>query len=95
MNRVPKHGGNRRRFLSLATKSSAVCFAASHVRPMLASTTHPVSANERVRVGAIGVGGRGSLLLEQLPESAQIVALADCNESRATAFRDKAKGDWP
>lgn len=95
MNLEPKHGGNRRRFLSLATKSSALCIAASHARPMLASTTHPVSANERIRVGAIGVGGRGSLLLEQLPESAQIVALADCNESRATAFRDKAKGDWP
>ena len=95
MNPALPYGGTRRRFLSLATKTSAICIATSQVRPMLASTTHPVSANERIRVGAIGVGGRGSLLLEQLPESAQIVALADCNESRATAFRDKAKGDWP
>ncbi|MFN9606232.1 MAG: Gfo/Idh/MocA family oxidoreductase, partial [Planctomycetota bacterium] len=46
-------------------------------------------------VGAIGVGGRGSLLLEQLPESAQIVAVADCNEPRALAFRYKLKADWP
>jgi hypothetical protein len=77
MNPALPYGGTRRRFLSLATKTSAICIATSQVRPMLASTTHPVSANERIRVGAIGVGGRGSLLLEQLPESAQIVALAD------------------
>lgn len=52
-------------------------------------------ANDRITVGAIGVGGRGSLLLEQLPESAQLVALSDCNTPRAEAFKAKAQGDWP
>jgi len=51
--------------------------------------------NDRITVGAIGVGGRASLLLEQLPESAQIVALCDCNLPRAEAFKTKAGGDWP
>lgn len=85
---------HRRRFLT-ATGASALAAVSSPSRPVLASTTHPVFASERIRVGAIGVGGRGSLLLEQLPETAQIVAVADCNEPRALAFRDKVKADWP
>ncbi len=52
-------------------------------------------ANDRIRVGAIGVGGRATLLLQQLPEAAQIVALCDCNLPRAEAFKSKAGGDWP
>ncbi len=51
--------------------------------------------SDRVRVGAIGVGGRGTLLLQQLPDSAELVALCDCNLSRAEAFKAKQQGDWP
>ncbi len=76
---------DRRRFL-LQTSSAAGL--------ALASTSHRVFASQRIRVGAIGVGGRGSLLIEQLPETAQLVAVADCNEPRALAFRDKLKADW-
>jgi predicted dehydrogenase len=46
-------------------------------------------------VGAIGVGQRASLLLRQLPESAQIVALSDCNLLQADAFRPKQLRDVP
>ena len=63
-------------------------------RHVLAAPGKP-GANDRITVGAIGVGGRASLLLEQLPDSAQIVALSDCNLPRAEAFKAKAKGDWP
>jgi predicted dehydrogenase len=52
-------------------------------------------ANERVGVGAIGVGGRASLLLNQLPEDGQIIALSDCNLPRAEAFKASKKADWP
>lgn len=51
--------------------------------------------NEKIRVGAIGVGGRASLLLEQLPEGAEIVALCDVNVPRAHAFREKKGAAWP
>jgi predicted dehydrogenase len=51
--------------------------------------------NEKLRVGAIGVGGRASLLLEQLPEGADIVALCDVNVPRAHAFREKKGANWP
>lgn len=52
-------------------------------------------ANERVGIGAIGVGNRATLLLDQLPKDGQIVALADCNLPRAEAFKAKRKGNWP
>lgn len=51
--------------------------------------------NERIGVGAIGVGNRASLLLEQLPEDGRIVALCDCNLPRAEAFKKRKNGDWP
>jgi predicted dehydrogenase len=52
-------------------------------------------ANDRITVGAIGVGNRASLLLQQLPESVQIVALSDCDVPRAEAFKANHKGNWP
>jgi predicted dehydrogenase len=52
-------------------------------------------ANQRITVGAIGVGHRATLLLEQLPEDAQLVALCDCNLPRAEAFKAKHGGNWP
>lgn len=63
-------------------------------RRTLAAPGQP-GPNERIRVGAIGVGGRAALLLQQLPESAQLVALCDCNLPRAEAFKTKAGGAWP
>jgi predicted dehydrogenase len=52
-------------------------------------------ANERIAIGGIGVGNRASLLLEQLPEDGQLVALSDCNLPRAEAFKAKKGGQWP
>ena len=54
-----------------------------------------LGANERIGIGAIGVGGRASLLLEQLPKGGRIVALCDCNLAKAEAFKAKKQGDWP
>ncbi|MGD9721415.1 MAG: Gfo/Idh/MocA family oxidoreductase [Pirellulales bacterium] len=88
---------SRRQFL----KTSAATVAAGAIgapvfvpRSALAAPGKP-GANDRITVGAIGVGGRASLLLEQLPESAQIVALCDCNLPRAEAFKAKKNGTWP
>jgi hypothetical protein len=38
-----------------------------------------VPPSDRIRVGAIGIGNRGRLLLEQLPADAELVAICDCN----------------
>lgn len=87
----------RRQFLgtTAATLAASAIGAPMFVpRSALAAPGKP-GANERITVGAIGVGGRASLLLEQLPEGAQIVALSDCNVPRAEAFKAKAGANWP
>ncbi len=87
---------SRRRFLKTAASGAVAAIAAPMIIPrhVLAAPGTP-GANDRITVGAIGVGGRASLLLEQLPESAQIVALSDCNLPRAEAFKAKKQKDWP
>jgi len=84
----------RRHFLG-TTAALAGVFAVPTIIPrhVLAAPGKP-GANDRIRVGAIGVGGRASLLLEQLPEEGQIVALSDCNLPRAEAFKAKKGADW-
>ncbi len=87
---------SRRHLLKCAAAGAAGAMAAPYLIPsgVLAADGKP-GANERVGVGAIGIGKRGSLTLEQLPEGAKLVALCDCNLPRAEAFRDKKKGSWP
>ena len=91
---MSKHESTRRQFLgSVGTTFAAGSIVAPLFSPIRAmGQTGP---NDQIRVGAIGVGGRASLLLQQLPESATIVALCDCNLSRAEAFKAKAKQAWP
>jgi predicted dehydrogenase len=81
----------RRRFL----QSLAALGAPALLPCTLRAADGKPAASERIRVGAIGVGNRASLLLEQLPEEAQIVALCDCNLPRAESFKVKHGGDWP
>jgi predicted dehydrogenase len=87
---------SRRDFLRTAASTAATAIAAPLFLPrhVLAAPGKP-GANDRITVGAIGVGGRASLLLQQLPESAEIVALSDCNLPRAEAFKAKAQKNWP
>lgn len=81
---------SRRRFLGTIATSLASSALASPLNAL-----DRVGVNDEIRVGAIGVGGRASLLLQQLPESAKIVALCDCNRARAEAFKEKQNGPWP
>jgi predicted dehydrogenase len=88
---------SRRRFLgaTASTLAAGAIGAPGLLARRALAAPGRTGANERITVGAIGVGGRASLLLQQLPESAQIVALSDCNLPRAEAFKSKAKADWP
>ena len=51
-------------------------------------------ANDRIRVGVIGTGNRGNLLIDQLPAGAEIAAIADCNGRRAEETASKRKARW-
>jgi predicted dehydrogenase len=53
-----------------------------------------LGANDRIRVGVIGTGNRSGLLIDQLPEGAEIVAVADCYRQRAEAAMAKRKANW-
>ncbi|MEN6459003.1 MAG: Gfo/Idh/MocA family oxidoreductase [Thermoguttaceae bacterium] len=87
---------SRRELLKQAAAGAAGAMAVPYLLPrgVLAAGQQP-GANERIRVGAIGVGGRASLLLDQLPQGAEIVGLCDCNLPRAEAYRATRKGNWP
>src|SRR6202451_115519 len=86
---------DRRRFLATAAQATAGALTAPLFLSSRATAARRTSANERITVGAIGVGGRASLLLQQLPEGAEIVALCDCNVPRAEAFKEKKRARWP
>ena len=87
---------NRRHFLGTA---GALAMAGAGLglglrERRVQAATNPIGANDRIRVGAIGIGRRAKLLLQQLPETAQIVALCDCNLPRAEEFKSEMKADW-
>ncbi len=86
---------NRRRFLAggVVAMSSTIALPTLIPRTALAHGARP-GANDRIIVGAIGCGFRARLLMDQLPESAQLVALADCNIEQAFAFRKERNASW-
>lgn len=67
--------------------------AASAALPCLLPRT-AAGANERIRVGVIGVGNRGKLLMDQLPDDAEVVAVADCYRNRSEDAAAKRNASW-
>ena len=51
-------------------------------------------ANDRIRVGVIGAGNRSNLLIDQLPEGAEVVAVADCWLKRCNDSAAKRNATW-
>jgi predicted dehydrogenase len=51
-------------------------------------------ANDRIVVGVIGVGNRGNLLIDQLPEPGAIAALSDCFLARCEDACTKRTRKW-
>lgn len=63
-------------------------------RSALAEGNRP-GANDRITVGVIGTGNRSRLLIEQLPEQGQILAVCDCYLTRAEQINaEKGGGRW-
>lgn len=53
-----------------------------------------LGANDRIRVGVIGVGNRSNLLIDQLPDGAEVVAVADCFVKRCSDAAAKRGAQW-
>jgi predicted dehydrogenase len=73
--------------------AAVAAFPAIIPRSALAAPGRP-GANDRIRVGVIGVGGRSGLLIDQLPPDADIVAVADCYPKRAEDAAAKRNAKW-
>jgi predicted dehydrogenase len=70
---------NRRKFLQTSSAAGAMAFAV----PSL--VTRAAGANERIRVGLVGLGGRMSShigSLANLPDEVDLVAICDCDEEK-------------
>jgi predicted dehydrogenase len=90
------HQFHRRSFLRMTTGAAAVSALAVPTiipRSVLAAPGRP-GANDRVAVGCVSAGGRARLLMEQLPETARLVAIADCNLPQALRFKKEKGADW-
>ena len=62
-------------------------------RTVMAQGKKP-GVNDRIRIGCVSAGGRARLLMEQLPEDGELVALADCNMPQALGFRKEKNANW-
>lgn len=84
----------RRRFLGTATPAAVGAgLAASQTWKMARAAER--GANERIRVGLVGCGGRGQYLMEQFQRAGnvKITAVCDVNEQRAAEAQKKAGGE--
>src|SRR5260370_5335253 len=77
---------SRRAFAKSGLMASA---ALPYLRPRAAA-----GDNGRMRVGVIGVGNRSNLLIDQLPDGAEIVAVADCYRKRSEDAAAKHQAKW-
>jgi predicted dehydrogenase len=62
-------------------------------REVLGSPQRP-GANDRIRIGIIGAGNRGNLLIDQLPEQGEIVAASDCYLKKCDEAASKRRAGW-
>jgi hypothetical protein len=91
MTKTLAHGIGRRSFLAVSAATGVAALKLPQPRSLAAET----APSNRIRVGAIGVGKRAALLLDQLPDGAEIVALSDCNLPKAEEYKAKRRGEWP
>lgn len=87
---------NRRRFLKNAFRTGALLTLPSIVPASVLGKDGAVSPNERITLGAIGIGNRGSYVLGcflQEPD-VRFVAIADVKEARRQAVKKMADGKY-
>jgi len=90
---------NRRDFMKRAAAAGATLGAATNVlgKPSKGATGRVIGANDKINVGVIGVGGRGSYLAREFSRfgektgACQVVAVCDVYEKRKRAAAEAHK----
>lgn len=85
------HRSSRRRFLAQSAALAGAGLAAPYVFSS-AQGAGPL-AGDKLRVGAIGVGGRGTAIASQAASLGQIVAVCDVEANNAKRFAEKHAPD--
>jgi len=85
---------SRRQFLSRTSLAAAGAALPAIIPSHVLGAPGRPGANDRIRIGVIGVGGRGNLLIDQLPKPGQIVALADCFLARCEEAAGRRDAPW-
>ncbi len=81
---------DRRAFLQSAAKTAALAATTSHLRPLIAQTPTPRSANDQINLALIGAGIQGqhdTSFAVQVP-GVKLVAAADCYDGRLTHIKE-------
>lgn len=89
-----KNRSTRREFLKKSAAVGAALAAPTFVPARVLGREGAPGANEQVVIGVIGVGGRSRQLMEQVPEGARIVALADCYRKRIEETLNQFGAKW-
>ncbi len=84
----------RRDFLKTAAAATTVLGVPTFIPARVLGREGYPSANEQIIIGAIGIGGRCNQLLDQVPEGARVVAVADCYVKRARDAAERRKAKW-
>jgi len=87
-------GSTRRDFLKTAAAATTALGAPTFIPARVLGREGSPSANEQIIIGAIGIGGRCNQLLDQVPEGARVVAVADCYVKRARDAAERRKAKW-
>lgn len=86
---------SRRQLFAGAAALPAAAASGAVFAPQIATRSPGTpAANDRIRVGVIGVGPRANLLIDQLPEQAQVVAVSDCYLKRCEDAAAKRQAQW-
>jgi predicted dehydrogenase len=88
------NGSSRRDFLKRAAAISTAIAAPTIIPASVLGRRNTPGANERVILGAIGIGGRCKQLIDQVPAGARIVAAADCFQQRAIDAAKERSAKW-
>lgn len=86
---------SRRSFLkrSAAVAASALAAPAFVPATLLGQSGRP-GVSDRIRLGFIGTGHRARLLMDQMPNGAEIVAITDCHAKRCADALKEKRASW-